>query len=147
MVTTIEPKDDLLLDTTFAIAITNPNDQYHQSAQRLVRDIRRVNARLTTTRAVILEIGNAFSRQRNRSDAVRFLNSLEHDPRVTLLPVTEEIYHRAFALFAARPDKEWGLVDCISFIVMTERGLTKALTADEHFEQAGFEALLRTESV
>jgi predicted nucleic acid-binding protein len=44
------------------------------------------------------------------------------------------------ALFA---DKEWGLTDCISFVVMQEQGLTDALTADHHFEQAGFTILLK----
>ena len=39
--------------------------------------------------------------------------------------------------------KEWGLTDCISFVVMADRGLTQALTADDHFTQAGFVALLR----
>jgi uncharacterized protein len=42
----------------------------------------------------------------------------------------------------SRRDKEWSLTDCISFVVMKERGLTEALTADHHFEQAGFKALL-----
>jgi predicted nucleic acid-binding protein len=40
-------------------------------------------------------------------------------------------------------DKEWSLVDCISFVVMTDRKLTDALTGDHHFEQAGFNALLK----
>jgi predicted nucleic acid-binding protein len=35
-------------------------------------------------------------------------------------------------------DKEWGLTDCISFVMMQERGLTTVLTVDKHFEQAGF---------
>jgi uncharacterized protein len=38
--------------------------------------------------------------------------------------------------------KEWSLTDCISFVVMKERGLTDALTPDRHFEQAGFKILL-----
>lgn len=38
-------------------------------------------------------------------------------------------------------DKQWGLVDCISFVVMRERGIDEALTADHHFVQAGFRAL------
>ena len=59
--------------------------------------------------------------------------------------ITEDLYQQALALFCSRLDKEWGLIDCVSFIVMQERGLTNALTADEHFEQAGFRALLRFE--
>ena len=40
-------------------------------------------------------------------------------------------------------DKEWTLTDCISFVVMQREGITDALTADHHFEQAGFVALLK----
>jgi predicted nucleic acid-binding protein len=50
---------------------------------------------------------------------------------------------RAFQLFSDRADKEWGLTDCVSFVVMADRGTREALTADEHFQQAGFVPLLR----
>jgi len=53
------------------------------------------------------------------------------------------VYQAGFDLFAARPDKAWSLTDCISFAVMTERGLSEALTADQHFEQAGFRAAFK----
>jgi uncharacterized protein len=49
-------------------------------------------------------------------------------------------------LFGDRPDKDWSLTDCISFIVMEERRITEALTGDHHFEQAGFRALLAGEA-
>ena len=62
-----------------------------------------------------------------------------------LIPLSEELYSQALELFRNRPDKELGLVDCVSIIVMQERGLTEALTTDEHFKQAGFRALLRDE--
>lgn len=56
-----------------------------------------------------------------------------------------DLIERAFALYRARPDKEWGLTDCVSFVVMNDGGLTEALTSDEHFRQAGFNALLHSE--
>jgi len=41
-------------------------------------------------------------------------------------------------LMANRPDKNWSLTDCITFVIMREAGLQEALTGDRHFEQAGF---------
>ena len=41
-----------------------------------------------------------------------------------------------------RQDKNWSVTDCTSFVVMREHNLTEALTADRHFEQAGFKAIL-----
>jgi predicted nucleic acid-binding protein len=45
-------------------------------------------------------------------------------------------------LYAARDDKDWGMTDCSSFIVMRRRGIADALTPDIHFQQAGFRSLL-----
>jgi predicted nucleic acid-binding protein len=90
-----------------------------------------------------VEIGNALSKSKYRRAAVELLQSLEEDPSVEIVPLTEELYERAARLYAGRADKEWGMTDCISFVLMRERGLTEALTADEHFRQAGFTVLLR----
>lgn len=90
-----------------------------------------------------MEIGNALSKQRYRPAAVELLLSLENDPKVEIVPVSGDLYAQAFKLFSERTDKEWGLVDCVSFVVMRERGITDALTSDNHFRQAGFNALMR----
>ena len=90
-----------------------------------------------------MEIGNTLSKQRYRPAAVELLLSLENDPKVEIVPVSGDLYAQAFKLFSERTDKEWGLVDCVSFVVMRERGITDALTSDDHFRQAGFNALMR----
>jgi predicted nucleic acid-binding protein len=64
------------------------------------------------------------------------------DPDIHVLPVDAELFDRAFALYAAGLDKEWGMTDCISFVVMQEHNLTHALTTDRDFEQAGFQNAL-----
>jgi predicted nucleic acid-binding protein len=65
---------------------------------------------------------------------------------VTVIRLTPELFERAFALYSAHRDKEWGLTDCVSFVVMREKGIADALTSDRHFVQAGFRALMRPDS-
>lgn len=132
----------LFLDTACAIALSTPGDRFHSQAILLADQIEAAGS-LVTTQAVLLEIGSALSRQRYRSAAVRLLEAIQTDPRVEVIPLTHDLYARALHLYRERPGKEWGLIDCISFIVMQERGITQALTTDEHFQQAGFRALLR----
>jgi predicted nucleic acid-binding protein len=133
----------VFLDTAYAIALAAPADQFHDPAVKLAEQMETEGASLVTTRAVMMEIGNALSKLRHRRPAIELLESLEGDPSVEIVPFTEELYGRAYRLYRSRADKEWGLTDCVSFIIMEERGLTEALTADEHFQQAGFKALLR----
>ena len=134
---------EVFLDTSFAIALSSVTDQNHARAAQLANQIETDKTRLVTTQAILLEIGNALSKQRHRAAAIQLLESLETDPNVEVVLLTNSLYKLAFNLFKQREDKEWGLVDCISFIVMQDRGITDALTADTHFQQAGFRALLR----
>jgi len=133
---------DVFLDAAYAIALAAPSDQLHARALALAEQLEADRTRLVTTQAVLLEIGNALSKRRYRAAAVDLLSSLEADPAVEVVALTPELYAEAFDLYRDRSDKEWGLIDCLSFVVMTARGISEALTADEHFEQAGFRALL-----
>jgi predicted nucleic acid-binding protein len=134
---------ELFLDSGYAIALAADSDQLHSLAVDLSIDIEQKSRRLVTTRAVLLEIGNSLSKLRFRAAAVALLSSLAADPTIEIVPLSDDLYREAFDLFRERGDKEWGLTDCVSFLVMRARGLTEALTADIHFEQAGFRALLR----
>ena len=136
---------EFFLDSSYAIALSAPTDQYHERAVNLAQQLEAASARLITTRVVLLAIGNALAKLRYRPAATALLAALEDDPTVDIVPLSETLYGRAFELFRDRPDKEWGLTDCVSFVVMQDRGLTDALTADDHFRQAGFRALLLEE--
>lgn len=135
--------EERFLDTAYAIALSAPQDAHHERALTIASEMDASQCRLMTTRAVILEIGNALSKLRYRKAGVELLLSLEEDPRVEILPLSEDLFHRGQQLFASRVDKEWSITDCISFVAMKDRGIEAALTTDEHFEQAGFRALLR----
>jgi predicted nucleic acid-binding protein len=136
------PKNEVFLDTSYVIALSSSSDLYHQQAIKIANQLEKNETGLITTQAVILEIGNALAKQRYRNAAVELIISLESDPNVEIIPISQDLYERAFELYRNRMDKEWGLTDCISFIVMQDRFLDKVLTADEHFQQAGFQAVL-----
>lgn len=61
-----------------------------------------------------------------------------------MIPQSSEQFDAALDLYSQRHDKTWGLTDCVSFCIMSERGIQEALAYDHHFEQAGFRPLLRT---
>src|SRR5439155_1487419 len=96
-----------------------------------------------TTEYILVETGGLLSRPEDRPTYVNLVRDLESDPAVLIVPASRALFRAGFKLFADRPDKQWSLVDCISFVVMKQRRLKEALTTDRHFVQAGFRALLR----
>jgi predicted nucleic acid-binding protein len=137
------PGDRLFVDSAYPIALVSTADQHHATAAKLAAILRSKPAQLITTRAVLLEVGNSLSKMQFRPVALAILKEFENDPHTKIVSMNDELYRRGFNLFESRTDKSWSLTDCISFVVMNENGLTDALTSDLHFEQAGFNALLR----
>ncbi len=131
---------EVFLDTLFVVASINTRDTYHSRAIEL-GDVFE-NQPLVVTDAVLLEVGNALSRNFKR-DAIKFIDYCTESPEVEIVRLTPELWEESFQLYQTYLDKQWGLVDCISFTVMKQRGITSALTFDAHFAQAGFEALMR----
>ena len=74
--------------------------------------------------------------------ASRLISLLRQDPSFEIVPSSTDLFARAVRLYDQRPDKEWGLTDCSSFVVMQELNLKAVLSADHHFRQAGYQALL-----
>jgi predicted nucleic acid-binding protein len=48
----------------------------------------------------------------------------------------------ALRLLAERSNQDWSRTDRLSFVVMRRRNVHEALTADHHFQQAGFRPVL-----
>ncbi len=131
----------LFLDTSYLIALLRRKDALHERAVALQRNTSL--ERLVTTEYVIVEFLDAMSAVSLRRAAHSAVSELEASGAVEIVPATPALLQEAVAMYAQYADKEWGLTDCASFCVMRGRGLTAALSADRHFEQAGFQALLR----
>ena len=130
----------LFADSYYYLALLNKDDDGHQRA----RDVsRRRFVPTVTTAWVLTEVADAMARPGYRQYFEALLDQLRADRDLVIAPATPELFDAGLDLYFRRWDKEWPLTDCISFIVMEREGLTEALTADHHFEQAGFKALLR----
>jgi uncharacterized protein len=126
-------------DTSFFVATIGPRDQYHEQA---VEFMRMYDGQVLTTDFVLVEFGNYLFRIKDRPFLEPVLRNIRANPQYEIMPASRELLNRGFELFSSRPDKEWSLTDCISFVVMQEHGVTEALTSDADFEQAGFATLL-----
>ena len=127
-------------DTFFFFAILNRADPLHQRATTYSRNTRLLRI---TTDWVITELADGLSRATERERFLDLYRHIQLSPAVRVVPASRPLLEAAIALYASRTDKDWTLTDCVSFVVMRDEGLTQALTADHHFEQAGFSALLK----
>ena len=96
---------------------------------------------MLVTDAVLLEIGNSLSRN-YKERAIEIFEEFFISEEIEIVRLDETLFNQAFELYKSHADKTWGLIDCISFVVMKERNITDALTSDKHFVQAGFRALM-----
>lgn len=138
--TTLPP--ELFVDTSFFVALLNSRDVYHQTAISLQVQLDKQKVRKVTSEYVLIELGDGLSRLQYRPLASRLIHLLQRDPTFTIVPTATPVFQKAIRLFDDRPDKEWGLTDCTSMMIMDEWGLDSILTADHHFQQAGYQILL-----
>lgn len=133
------PKSQVFADTSFYAAIVSRRDQLHARAKEAAS---KISGPIVTTEFVLVETANFCTDGLRRTVYLQLVANLRKAPEVEIIPATSADFQRGLELFGARPDKDWSLTDCISFVVMRERELTEALTADRNFTQAGFVALL-----
>jgi predicted nucleic acid-binding protein len=133
----------IFADTSYWIALLNPRDELHHRAVAAAQSF--AEDQVVTSEMVLVEFLNGFSDRgpRLRAAASRTVKTLRSRPNVTVIPQTADQFDGALSRYEDRVDKNWSLTDCASFLVMEAEGIEAALTHDQHFTQAGFQALLR----
>lgn len=132
--------DKIFIDTMYVVALVNENDQYHEEASELSKKYE--NHSFITTDAVLLEIANALARN-YKEEAVKIIEYFHSSDNVEIVHLDAKLFEKAFEHYKTYLDKTWTLVDCISFGVMKGKKLKNVLTGDRHFEQAGFNRLMK----
>lgn len=136
--------DNLFVDTAGWACFLDRDDPLHQDAVRVYQQAAAGRSHIITTNYVLTEVVALRSSRLHvpRATLIEIVDGLQSTPTVEIVHITPELHAAAWALLKARSDKVWSWVDAASFVVMTDRGITAALTTDHHFEQAGFTLLL-----
>jgi uncharacterized protein len=135
----------VMLDTSGLIAEVIQNEIHHQVAKQTMRELVQERALLVLHRGIEIELLDSLSSLHQRRLALQLLATLwqaQTDGHLERADLTNDLIDRGKALYTARQDKEWGLTDCISFVLMNELGIHEAFTLDHHFVQAGIVRLI-----
>lgn len=135
----------VFVDTVCWIGLLNKDDEMHELADCEYKHLMKAGTRFVTTTAVLNETANSLSEPQFRLAVVEFYRRLQKSFRIEIVFVDQRLWSAGWKLYEQRLDKAWSLTDCISIVVMQERGLIDTLTNDRHFKQAGFRVLLRKE--
>ena len=130
----------VFMDTYGLIGWVNMRDVGHQRVKSYLDSY---SGNIVTTEWILLEFADAFSLSNTKLLAIEAIKRFHRLPMFEVVGFDPKVQQAGFDLYESRLDKDWSLTDCVSFAVMTQRGLTEALTADHHFEQAGFRAMFK----
>lgn len=132
-------------DTSYWVALLSPRDEYHKKALEVITQLDDPIL-FVTTEMVLVEFLNLLATRNSgqlKRNAAEFVQKIRENRDITIVSQTSDQFGSALKVYTEYRDKMWGLTDCASFLTMKDHGLHKALTADDHFRQMGFEAMLR----
>ena len=129
-------------DTSGLFALLNSDDPAHERARRFIAASSSKRRRSFTTEWVIGECCTLLIARKRSHVVPKFLDILDRSGSLTTIHVDQNAILSTKMFLRKHLDQGYSFTDCTSFVVMRERNILDAMTADAHFEQAGFRALL-----
>jgi len=133
----------IFVDTSAWLALINKSDHLHNHAKKVRDDLIAQGSRFLVTDYILVETANALSRIPFRKAVIALISFIQSSEDIQVIQIDKGLFDESWRLYFDRLDKEWSLTDCASFVVMTGMGLMEAFTSDHHFEQAGFNILMK----
>lgn len=135
---------EVFADTSGLYALIDKNDAAHAAARDAVNRLLRGGSRLVVTDYVIDETVTLAKARGGALIAGRVLDLVEQSRGIRIEWIGPERFESTRAFFRRHADHAYSFTDCSSFIVMRELRVTRVLTTDRHFREAGMEPLLPT---
>lgn len=125
----------IFLDTGFIFALVSTNDRDHDRAREVFETIQapQLSKLLLTTNHVVYETIRLTRRRIGHREAV-FVGRLLYSEKMAQIHwATKEEENAAFEFMTKRRDKDYSIIDCLSFVIMERRGIGEALAVDSDF--------------
>jgi uncharacterized protein len=138
-------KHCLFVDTSGWIEVFGVNNPFHKKARDILAGAVGLKRPIITTNYVITEfIGNGCKKCRlNREGLFKAVDEITKLSGIEIVYISVVVHNEEVARLSKWLDKTWSLVDATSFNIMRERKITDALAKDGHFDEAGFNELLK----
>jgi uncharacterized protein len=136
----------IFIDTSGWASAFDRNQTSHREAVLAFQQMRRDRQLIVTSNYVVTELIALLQSPLRipRSQIFTIIDTIKATPYLDIIHIDATTDAAAWDLCKARPDKNWSLVDCSSFVLMQKQSVQAALTTDHHFEQAGFIRLLNS---
>lgn len=127
----------VFIDTGAFFATSNAQDAHHAQATATARRLTAEQAETYTTNYVVAETHTLLVARVDRATALATLERIQGGP-TRIIRATQADERRAQEILRQYADKDFSLIDAISFAVMERLHLRRAWTYDHHFSQFGF---------
>lgn len=132
----------IFADTLYWKAIADPQDPWHAIANKVRESLGKVI--LLTTDEVLIEFLTVLRKEKFlREVAVRMVKQILTHSNIKIIPQSRDSFYKGLEFYAKRLDKTYSMVDCISMHAMLKESVSEVLTNDKHFEQEGFQVLIK----
>lgn len=125
----------VFVDTSFWCALLNRGDANHEAAAGAHAALEEPQV---TTSYVVAETSNLLMVRAYPDIARRYLRRTLAPGWCYVVHPSPSAYDLALEMVLHYRDKDFGLTDALSFVVMSERDIRDVLTFDGHFRQMGF---------
>lgn len=130
----------LFVDTSAYFALTDRRDENHEAAVRIIQQLIRERTELLTTNYIVAETHTLILNRIGYTTALRVIEAI-YQSQTRIYRVREAEERKALDIIRTYTDKDFSLVDAISFATMERFHVTQAFTFDHHFAQYGFSLL------
>ena len=125
----------IFLDTSAIYALADRKDKNHKEAKRLFALALSRGQEFIIHNYIIVESTALIQRRLGFQQAKKFLKEVT---RFYIIWIDFRLHRLADDYFSKQAGQRLSFVDCLSFVVMKEQGITHVLAFDDDFIKAGF---------